>query len=69
MVNGMSDQNPLPNATAVSIGGAPMVRLARATTTMVTAARTQGSGNHRSAQWVQLMANRSKNLFSMGLPQ
>ncbi|MNE37909.1 hypothetical protein D3C80_1317840 [compost metagenome] len=62
MVKGIRLQNPSPKALAAWLAGAPMARAATVTSNTATAAKTQESGNQRSAQAEQRMAKRAERL-------
>ncbi|MCY1174603.1 hypothetical protein D9M73_148120 [compost metagenome] len=65
MVNGIRLQKPSPNATAASVGLAPIAMVARATIITARAANTQESGNQRSAKLEQRRAKRAERLSSI----
>src|SRR5437660_147835 len=60
-VNGMIDQKPSPNASAIDTGPAPMARHPTATTAIAITANTNASGYQRSDQSVIASAIRSRN--------
>jgi hypothetical protein len=59
-VNGMIDQKPSPNASAIDTGPAPMARHPTATTAIAITANTNASGYQRSDQSVIASAMRSR---------
>ncbi|MNE62323.1 hypothetical protein D3C80_1575960 [compost metagenome] len=59
MVKGIRLQKPSPNAVAVAVGAAPMAMAANETIATASAAKTQESGNQRSAQLEQCKAKRA----------
>src|ERR1700723_2797138 len=65
MVNGISDQKPLPPWMARSVGFSPAATPIRKTTTMPTSAKTRGSGNQRSLQLESATPMRARR-FKLG---
>ncbi len=68
MVKGIRLQKPSPKALAVSVAGAPMASAATVTISTASAAKTQESGNQRSAQLEQAMAKRAERLSCKAVP-
>ncbi|MNG08865.1 hypothetical protein D3C84_922520 [compost metagenome] len=67
MVNGIRLQKPSPKAMAASVGLAPMAMVATATMITASAAKTQESGNQRSAKFEQRRAKRAERLSSISV--